>query len=161
MIKEIYNITIPGKAKTTYNVGVIRGGTSVNTIAQSCEFNVDLRSEDNTYLEKIEGDFLDILKMHNKEDTIINHNMIGQRPCGKISTASNIMKRIIETRQELGLEMRFHSGSTDANIPLSMGIPAISFGVYTGGDAHKTNEYIDIESLELGLKHLIYFMLKK
>ncbi|MDD4363531.1 MAG: M20/M25/M40 family metallo-hydrolase [Atribacterota bacterium] len=160
IIAGIYNIIVPEKVKTTYNVGIINGGTSINTIAQECEFNVDLRSEESDSLLEIENNFLNILNNYQNDNTVINFELIGERPCGFISIKDDLVQRIIETRKELGLEIKFESGSTDANLPLSKSIPAISFGVYLGKGAHTTKEYIDINSLEVGIKHLLYFMLK-
>jgi tripeptide aminopeptidase len=160
IIKKLYSLEVSSSPKTTYNVGVIKGGTTVNTIAEFTEVEVELRSEDQKYLNELEEKFLIILENQKNRENEIKCQLRGQRDCGRISPNSDLLKRVTETRKELGLDIKFHVGSTDANIPLSMNIPAVSFGACNGGGAHSTEEYIDLDSLEVGLKHLMYLVMK-
>ncbi len=160
IIKSLYELKVPESPKTVYNVGIVKGGTSVNTIAQSCQFDIDLRSEDGKCLKDVDRNFVSLLDKFKNEKVDIKCSLTGERPCGILSPESGLQKKITEIRKELNLKEKFRSGSTDANIPLSMGIPAISFGVCNGGGAHTLEEYIETDTLETGIKHLLYFMLK-
>ncbi|HOJ11761.1 MAG TPA: M20/M25/M40 family metallo-hydrolase [Clostridiales bacterium] len=194
IIKDLYDIDVPKKPKTTYNVGVIKGGTSVNTIAAYTEFLVDMRSEDKEQLKELDNKFLSIANRYLEEykgRVAINLQIIGERPCGikiearktKCNTEDSLEfnaehdsefnaehnsecnleynsmeERLIRVRGKLNFPVNFVSASTDANIPLSKGIPALSFGVCRGGNSHRLDEYIELDSLDRGMKHLIHFL---
>ncbi|NMB97526.1 MAG: M20/M25/M40 family metallo-hydrolase, partial [Clostridiaceae bacterium] len=160
VIKDIYNIKVPDNPKTTYNVGIIKGGTSINTIAGKAEIEVDLRSTDKTCLERLYHDFINIIDSHRTEKVKISIKVLGERPCGKTSHDSKLTSRIKETRYELGMETSFRASSTDANYPMSLGIPSISFGIGEGDGVHTQDEYLVIDSIKTGMKHLMCFMLK-
>lgn len=157
IIAGLYSIHLPPAPKTTYNAGIIKGGTSVNTIAGASEIQIDLRSEDAKCLSELENKFLQIVEGFQSPDVNIYCTLTGDRPCGSGSPTSDLMARVIRIRQELGLGLDFGAGSTDANIPLSLGIPAVSFGVCNGGDAHTLQEYIETDTLETGIRHLFRF----
>lgn len=157
MIHDFYKIdteNMPGK--TTYNVGLIEGGTSVNTIAQDVRILYEYRSDRMMGLELMEREMsLIIDKYTDREDARVDIEMIGDRPSmGQVDKKkmADLQKRaegIIF--RNTGVMPMFGSGSTDCNIPLSMGIPAICFGVYLGGGQHTREEYVQIDSLEKGL----------
>jgi tripeptide aminopeptidase len=162
LIDRLYKINVPKEPKTTYNVGLINGGISVNTIAQNAEMMLDFRSEEGSCLEQLIKEYERILlAVHdNSYDKVSRESkLIGERPCG--INYHNPYPEIIEAvREDMGMVTEFASGSTDANIPMSMGIPAISFGVGKGFGSHTTEEYLEIDSLETGLEHLIRFILE-
>ena len=157
MIHDFYEIdtnTMPGK--TTYNVGLIEGGTSVNTIAQDVKILYEYRSDRMMGLELMEREMSAIVdKYTEREDARVDIEMIGDRP----SMGQVDKKKMAELQKRAegiifrntGVMPMFGSGSTDCNIPLSMGIPAICFGVYLGGGQHTREEYVRIDSLETGL----------
>ncbi|MCF6335929.1 MAG: M20/M25/M40 family metallo-hydrolase, partial [Spirochaetales bacterium] len=91
----------------------------------------------------------------------IKYKLVGERPSGSASDQTGLIKRISAIREQLGLEIKYSSGSTDANIPMGLGLPAISFGVCNGGGAHTSEEYIEIDSLDMGLKQFLYFIVSK
>lgn len=160
LTERVYEINVPKEPKTTYNVGFINGGISVNTIAQNAEMLLDFRSEEGSYLELLTKEYekilLDVCDKYNGE-VRMKSEQIGERPCGInfYNPYSEIIKAI---RKEMSMTTDFTSGSTDANIPLSMGIPAISFGIGKGFGSHTTEEYLEIDSLETGLEHLLRFI---
>ena len=157
MIHDFYEIdtnTMPGK--TTYNVGLIEGGTSVNTIAQDVKILYEYRSDRMMGLELMEREMSAIIdKYTDREDARVDIEMIGDRP----SMGQVDKKKMAELQKRAegiifrntGVMPMFGSGSADCNIPLSMGIPAICFGVYLGGGQHTREEYVRIDSLETGL----------
>lgn len=157
MIHDFYQIDanqMPGK--TTYNVGIIEGGTSVNTIAQNVRFMYEYRSDRMEGLSEMEARMKRILAVYEQtEDVQAEVKVIGDRPSmgnvDKLKMAELQKKAEEIILNNTGIMPSFGSGSTDCNIPLSMGIPSICFGVYLGGGQHTREEYVQIDSLEKGL----------
>ncbi len=158
IIDDIYKIKVPVSPKTTYNVGIIKGGTSINTIAQDVEIAVDLRSIDETSLEQLYKEFMSIIEKHESDQVRISIQTLGERPCGKTSHDSDLIKKLMEIRQEFGMAMNFNASSTDANYPISLGIPSVSFGVAQGKGVHTLDEYLIVESVKTGMNHLMSFV---
>lgn len=157
IVSSIYSIQVPQKenCRTTYNVGCISGGTSVNTIAQRANMLCEYRSDDRECLSVMQNKFEKIFDEARSEYVQVSVNKIGERPCGNIDNAKleplrQILKPLIE--EVIGMPVCFECGSTDCNIPLSMGIPAVSMGVYFGGGAHTREEWIEKSSLIPGLE---------
>lgn len=159
IVCDMYAITPPKKEgrKTTYNVGEIRGGTSVNTIAQEASMLIEFRSDDEDGYNFMSREFERILAKAKAEEGVeLEVKLIGKRPSGKdnIEGIDRLMKLTADTiRDVVKLEPAYGSSSTDCNIPLSLGIPAVCFGV--GGihsGAHTREEWVDKESLKLGLE---------
>lgn len=157
MIHDFYQIDakkMPGK--TTYNVGIIEGGTSVNTIAQNVRFMYEYRSDRMEGLELMETNMKNVLSVYSQRaDVDVQVEIIGDRPSmGQVNRKKMAaLQKKAETiiYRNTGIMPTFGSGSTDCNIPLSMGIPAICFGTYLGGGQHTREEYVRIDSLEKGL----------
>ncbi len=162
MVTRLYGIEPPSKG-TTYNVGAISGGTSVNTIAQRAEMLYEYRSdsiENGTVMEKrLNGILDDFREMGIRVDV----EVIGDRPCmGKVDEKE--MERLMDRSAEIyreyyGKEPVFKAGSTDCNIPLSLGIPSICVGCFDGGGAHTREEYVLIDSLRAGYRVAFAHML--
>ena len=143
-------------AVCTFNVGTISGGTSVNTIASSCEMLYECRSDDRDALDSMSKSFYDILGAAQSPDAEFSCELIGKRPCGSRSGdagARSLQLLCAESyRAVMGAEPKLSSGSTDANVPISLGIPALTFGLYSGGGMHTREEWLDIASLKKGLE---------
>ncbi len=158
IVSEIYSIEIPkiNDSKTTYNVGEICGGTSVNTIAQSAKMLCEYRSDNQECLEAMRAHFERIFTNAQSSDVNLNIKLIGDRPCmgkvdlKKIDNLTKICREIIE--DTLKIKVSTYSSSTDCNIPLSLGIPALCIGVYNGGGMHKREEWVEKATLHLGLE---------
>lgn len=157
IVSAIYSIEIPVKngLRTTYNVGSISGGTSVNTIAQSAKLLCEYRSEDKDCLAYMEKQFASIFDAARSEAVQINVKKIGDRPCADIDDAKierlrKIIRPIIE--DVISSPLQFKPSSTDCNIPLSMGIPAMCIGVYTGAGMHTREEWVDKASMIPGME---------
>ena len=160
IISRIYQIKIPQKenCRTTYNVGTIHGGTSVNTIAQSAKMLCEYRSEDRDCLAYMEKQFADIFTQANTDEVKVLVTRVGDRPCGnvepeRIGALLNKLRPVIS--DVIGMPVNTKSASTDCNIPLSLGIPAICMGVYFGGGSHTREEWVRKDSLTLGLEAAI------
>lgn len=165
LIDKLYQQNIPEKAncKTTYNVGLISGGTSVNTIAQNAQMTYEYRSDDHECLAVMAEQFRQLVTQVSCPDAVFTTTNIGIRPCGNNVPAdahTELLKRCANAiHQVTGAMPAFCAASTDANIPLSMGIPAATFGLYLGGGAHTREEYVEINSLTPGLKIAMTFLL--
>lgn len=155
IINEIYKIEVPQKngAKTTYNVGVIQGGTSVNTIAQSAKMLCEYRSNDKESLAFMKQEFE---KIFDKASAMakVTVNPVGDRPCSDIdySKIEELKKKVVPIIEEsIGKKVAFTSGSTDCNIPLSLGVAALCIGTDIHDKTHTREEWIDKESIKTGL----------
>lgn len=155
LIDTLYTVKVPPKGKTTYNVGTISGGTSVNTIAQHAEMLYEFRSDEYESLAVMERHFNAAVEFYRTKGIEVTVTLLGERPCGiDIDEAAHgaLMTRAAKAvADHYGLEVRFRPGSTDCNIPLSMGIPAVCVGCVRGGGAHTREEYVEIDSLAPGL----------
>ncbi len=150
-------------ATTTYNVGRIEGGTSVNAIAQRAQMLYEFRSDDEGCLAAMRAQLEALLRAHAKSDARLTCEAIGERPCGRREIAQ--AQRRLEAacvdalRRYAGASPEIGAGSTDCNIPLSMGVPAACFGVYRGEGAHTREEWIDTASLCGGMKAALSVLL--
>lgn len=144
------------RAKTTYNVGEISGGTSVNTIAQNASMLYEFRSEDETCLKEMEAYFQSVMDIFLAQGFEIEVETLGIRPCGSgvdVEKQRELTVRnraIIEEFSEL--EAVEKTGSTDANIFLSHGIPSNVLGTKLCGKTHTREEWLETESLISGQK---------
>jgi acetylornithine deacetylase/succinyl-diaminopimelate desuccinylase-like protein len=174
MISALYEMKVsdlPGK--TTFNVGTICGGTSVNTIAQEATFLFEYRSDRQEHLEIMKNraeqalftalgcdvELADGARLQVDEETLVSVTIIGDRP-GMGDVEVKQQEKLSDYVKEkltlfTGEEPDFTSGSTDCNIPLSKGIPAVCFGIYLGSLQHTREEWIDIASMEVGLKTMV------
>lgn len=152
LIDRLYAMEVPPLGKTTFNVGTISGGTSVNTIAQRASMLFEFRSDEKEALDIMEAQFRSIVE---KADCHIAVTLMGDRPCsGDVDMTKEqvLMERAAKAaRDHYGIEAGFRSGSTDCNIPLSMGIPAVCVGCAEAYGAHTREEYVVIDSLKPGL----------
>ncbi len=156
IIHEIYKIEVPkvGNSKTTYNVGTIEGGTSVNTIAQNATMLVEYRSDNVECLKEMEKKYLKIFEAAKANCQELKVELVGDRPCMD-NMDMNELARLTELTKNIqqkysGMDVAVQSGSTDANIPHSLGIPAICVGVCMGHGPHTREEWVLKESLKPG-----------
>jgi len=164
MIDELYRIKVPEKGKTTYNVGLISGGTSVNTIAQHAQMLYEFRSDERESLSVMQQHLDRVISDYRREGVSVKVTPVGDRPCGA-EVDPERMARLMERAQtaaqrRYGHTISFGSGSTDCNIPLSMGIPAICVGCCRFSGAHTREEYVEIDSLRGGLNFLFDLLLQ-
>ncbi len=138
--------------KSSFNIGVIEGGMSVNTIAQTAYLMLDLRSESQAGLEDLINQTQTILTQFSMNEVKIVCEQIGDRPSGKAPDNSQLIQLCRDVFVETGFEANAKAGSTDANIPFSMGIPAVCFGISNGKDAHTPNEYLMTDNMDKSIE---------
>jgi acetylornithine deacetylase/succinyl-diaminopimelate desuccinylase-like protein len=155
LIAEFDAIPLPRSPKTTLNVGMISGGVSVNTIAPDASCLLDLRSIDESALRRLSDRVTRLVDRSNRGDSVeYTAESIGERPAGVVPADSPIVQIAASTLAALGLEPSFDASSTDANVPIAAGIPAVCVGLTTGGNVHRTDEYIDVEPVPMGVTQL-------
>jgi tripeptide aminopeptidase len=149
-------VTVPTSPKTTFNIGVMGGGTSVNSIPADVWMDIDLRSEDPAALAKLEAEFKAAMEAGVAAENAarstrlgridLGLTLIGNRPAGATPLDSPIAQTAAAVVRHVGRTPTFGASSTDSNIPISLGIPAIT--VDSGGQgarAHALDEWIDVE----------------
>lgn len=161
IISALYTIRVPEApgSKTTYNVGMISGGTSVNTIAQQAEMLYEYRSDHLECLRQMENMFFGVIENFRRSGMDIEVEKIGDRPCsGAVDPQAQRAladMACASIRDVLGLNPVLSSGSTDANTALAAGIPAVCISVCNGGGCHTRSEWLDADSLQDGCRLLM------
>ncbi len=158
LISKIAAMKPPSRPHTTFNVGRIGGGTSINTIAAEAWMELDLRSEQPALLADLSRRVEDLVESQIRAGVTVSMEVIGQRPGGEVSAHDPVIQLAQTCLRELGLEPVLTIGSTDANIPLSKGLPALVLGLTRGSGAHTLDEAIEVEPVEQGLEQLVQFV---
>jgi tripeptide aminopeptidase len=165
------NTKVPTAPRTTFNLGQIQGGTSVNSIPYEAMLKVDLRSENEDEIGRMESALRDCIaagvkdEMDNSRDRTRGKlewkiNLIGSRPGGELVQDSTLLDALRNADDFIANKSRNERSSTDANIPLSMGIDAIAIGAGgNGGGAHSLQEWYEPTERELGLKRVLLTLL--
>ncbi len=169
LITQLTSLPIPDRPRTSLNVGMVSGGTSVNTIAAEAHLELDLRSERASALQDLVRRVENLVVEANRhfayggphpadlhsEDVQVSLEMIGSRPAGKITSTHSLVRLAKRCLQEQGIQPNLSIGSTDANVPLSRGLPAVCIGLSSGAGAHTLGECIYIQPLAQGLAQLV------
>lgn len=158
LVTQLTSIHLPREPRTTMNVGTISGGTGINVLASESTCKLDLRSEGPEILAKLADQVEGYLHTANRDGVKVVAEVIGQRPAGEISAEHPFVQLALACTRQAGLEAVLTSGSTDANIPLSRGIPAVVMGITTGGGAHTLHEFINTDPIAKGLDGLVRFV---
>jgi acetylornithine deacetylase/succinyl-diaminopimelate desuccinylase-like protein len=165
------NSRVPNAPRTTFNLGQIEGGTSVNSIPHEARLKVDLRSESEDEIVRLEVAFREAMgagvkdEMDNARDRTKGGldwkiNMIGSRPGGELAADSPLLTALRSADEYVGNQSRIERSSTDANIPLSLGIDALAIGAGgNGGGAHSLQEWYEPADRDLGLKRALLTLL--
>ncbi|HAV78977.1 MAG TPA: peptidase M20 [Anaerolineae bacterium] len=159
-IVDLTSLNLPSKPRTTMNVGKLQGGTSINVIPAEAWLELDLRSEGPDELAELIDRVERLIETASRAGVSVEAEAIGERPAGQMSTDHPLIKLAQACLQEQGLDAMLTAGSTDANIPLSRGYPALVLGVTRGGGAHTKGEFINTEPIEQGMEHLMRFVEK-
>jgi acetylornithine deacetylase/succinyl-diaminopimelate desuccinylase-like protein len=170
LVDILFRIPLPVNPRTTLNVGMIEGGTSVNAIPERAVLKVDLRSADSRRLDELEqqlrravADACATTEAHSPNPKVrLSQTItgIGERPAGELPLDSPLLAAICAVDAQLGITSQLLRASTDANIPLSLGLEAITLGAGgTGGGAHTIHEWYDPAGREKGLKRLALLIL--
>jgi tripeptide aminopeptidase len=151
-------LPLPELPRSSYNVGQVWGGSSVNAIAQRAGFNLDLRSTDAATLARLEqGALKRLSRVAQKHGVELSIKCVGDRPTASVPNAA-LVREAQAALREAGLSARLAASSTDANAAMAAGVPAIAFGVYRGGDAHRLSEWLEPASLSVGYGVLARFL---
>lgn len=158
---RITDLPVPRSPRTTYNLGVISGGTSVNTIAESASMLLDMRSVSAAALDDLihQVDRLIMAAANEQSEISITVTTVGNRPSGTISREHELVQAAAAAYHGVGAHISYQQSSTDANIPLSQGIPAVCIGLTDGGNAHRHDEFIVPANLGRGLQALLLLAL--
>jgi di/tripeptidase len=168
-IEKISRFQVPKEPRTTFNVGRIEGGTSVNSIAHTAWMEVDMRSISAQELQKLETQFKRATQEALDEENArgegpnklsVEMKIVSQRPAGVTSIDSPIMKTAMAADAALGIKTKLNAGSTDSNIPISLGIPAITIdGGGEGRGAHSLDERFDVTDSHIGPQRALLIVL--
>lgn len=155
-IAKFSRVAVPPNPKTTFNVGVVGGGTSVNSIPVDVFMDVDMRSESPLELTKLDATFKRLVAEAVAEENAVRSTaqgtvtadvkLIGDRPSGTTGTDTMLIQTVTSVVKSYGLTPSYSTSSTDSNIPISMGIPAVTIGHGgRGGRVHSLDEWTDVE----------------
>ena len=164
MINALYSVKVPteGDSKTTYNVGSISGGTSVNTICQEATMLYEYRSDSHICLHKMQEMFEQVVEAFREKGFDVQVQLLGERPCSANVDANALevlkQKAADSVLRITGQEAKFLSASTDCNIPLSLGIPSVCMGVCEASGLHTREEVLYLKSLPIGCSLCMDFL---
>jgi tripeptide aminopeptidase len=161
-ISRLAAYPVPKDPRTTFNVGRVEGGTGVNSIPRRAMMEVDLRSAAESELQRLDAFFRRAMRDAADEENgsrragellQLKLELIGERPTGETPSDSPIVELALEATRILGVEPRLDQSSTDSNLPISLGIPAITLGAGgTSGSSHTLDEWYDPRDRDKGLK---------
>ena len=166
------NTKVPTAPRTTFNLGQIEGGTSVNSIPYEAKLKVDIRSESEEELGRLEAALKECIAAGGRDEMESSRDrskgrlewkvgLLGSRPGGELAAGSPVLAALRAADEIVGNHSRLERSSTDANIPLSTGIDAIAIGAGgNGGGAHSLQEWYDPVGREMGLKRALLTVLE-
>ncbi|CAN5728504.1 M20/M25/M40 family metallo-hydrolase [soil metagenome] len=155
IIAAIADLKVPANPKTTFNVGTVSGGTSVNTIAPIASALVDMRSTDAGELEKLSGQVRKIIETKPGQGLESVIEIVGERPAGSMPKDAPFAKLAADAIRWIGLNPEYQALSTNMNIPVSQGIPTICIGISRGERTHTIHEHVPVAPIADGLAQLV------
>ena len=169
-VSKLAGYPLPLEPRTTFNVGRIEGGTTVNAIPEKASMDVDLRSGAEGELRRLDSFFRRAVRQAADEENAnrrpgdplleLKVDLLGERPSGETPPDSPLVELAVEATKVLGIEPRLDQSSTDSNLPISLGIPAITLGAGgTSGSSHTLAEWYDPTDRDLGLKRALLVVL--
>lgn len=152
---HLLQLPLSTEARTTLNIGILRGGRSVNSIAGKAHMDVDIRSERTGILEATCQQVLRIIEEGRQPDCTVTSELIGSRPGGRLNPGHPLVAAAKQALRDAGeRKIVMAAGSTDANLPLSRALPALCIGLTYGGEAHNSLEYVELQPLPRGFAAL-------
>lgn len=148
---RILAIDPPTIPRTTYNIGLISGGHSINSLAMEADLYLDMRSEDSTALAKLERQVRAAIDAVKKTGVEFMVDVVGDRPSGQIPTDHPLVQLATAALESANLRPVYETGSTDANVLLANNLPTVTIGISNGSNAHRLDEYIEAEPIAAGL----------
>jgi acetylornithine deacetylase/succinyl-diaminopimelate desuccinylase-like protein len=170
VVNTLFRIPLPVNPRTTLNIGRIEGGTSINSIPERAALKIDLRSSDSRRLDELEHQLrravvdgcaeIQAQSAPGRARLSYTIAMVGERPAGELPAASPLLAAIRAVDAQLGIESQLLRASTDANVPLSLGLEAVALGAGgSGGRAHTIHEWYEPAGREQALKRLVLLLL--
>lgn len=160
MIAALGELELPEQPKTTYNVGVVEGGTTVNTIARRATMLLDLRSAGERELLDLVAKVETLLHSFAGPDVEVTVESIGNRPAGRLSQKAPLVRKAIAALRAVGQPgVELTAGSTDANIPLSRGYPAVCIGITRAANTHRPDEFMETAPIPQGIGQALLLLL--
>lgn len=156
---QICRLVPPAMPRTTYNIGMIEGGQSINTIAATAGLWLDMRSEQSSVLRKLIDQVYGLMRGLETPELRFQAEVVGDRPGGMLSDQHPLIQGALAALELENVRATLETGSTDANIPLAAGCPAVTIGITRGGNAHRLDEYIETKPIAAGLRQLIILAL--
>ena len=149
--RQVLDLPLPSDPRASLNIGRIRGGRSINSIADSAVLEIDLRSESEATLQVLDRQLKNLIKGVHTGDAEIELTLVGSRPGGDLAADHPLVLAALDSLTKAGeREAYLEYGSTDASVPLNRGIPAVCVGITKGGEAHTTREFIEIRPMPKG-----------
>jgi len=156
---RIIALTPPSQPRTTYNIGLLKGGHSVNSLATSAELYLDLRSEDPGMLAALEDEVRQAVDAVQHPKLKFSINIVGDRPAGRINLDHPLVTLAASALDMISHTPVYEIGSTDANFLLANGLPTVTIGISYGGHAHRLDEYIETRPIADGTWQLVLLAL--
>lgn len=160
IVARLDDIPLGADPKTSFNAGIFQGGISVNTIAPEAVAVLDMRSTSADALQALVAQVDGVIAMPAPQGISVKVDVVGDRPAGELPADAGLVPIATSVLRELGFEVALDASSTDANIPISRGIPSICIGLTTGGNVHRADEYINITPLSNGFAQLLLTTLR-
>lgn len=157
IISDFSHFILPQtKGKTTYNVGQLKGEGNINAIAKYATCLFEIRSENNTYLQKTKEAFEAILIKQRKlfPDIKIDATVLAETPAVILPANHRIYKITMDVQKQLGIDPKINAGNTDGDVSLAKGIPTVTIGISNGWNTHSLSEYMEKKSFTLGVKQV-------
>jgi len=149
----------PTNPRTTYNIGTVEGGISVNTIAAEASMLLDMRSEEQQALNHLEEQVRAHIRGLTTQNQTFEIAVVGSRPAGSIAPRHPLVQGALAALDTVGVRGALENGSTDGNIPLAAGCPTVTVGITRGGNAHRTDEFIETVPVNSGARQLLVLAL--
>lgn len=152
---RIDSITPPANPRTTYNIGIIEGGQSINSIASSASLWLDMRSESQDALAALEREVRGHIQALHSDELAFEVELVGDRPAGYLDPNHPLIQGAMAALALVGVRGTLETGSTDGNISLAANCPTVTIGITRGGNAHRLDEYIETAPVAQGMQQLI------
>lgn len=156
---HITTLNTPLNPRTTYNIGLIEGGQSINTIAPEASLWLDMRSENLHAVEGLETDVRQQVAGLTTDELRFEIEVVGDRPAGTLPSDHELVRGALTALERVGVRGSLETGSTDGNVPLAAGCPTVTIGITRGGNAHRLDEYVETEPIAAGMKQFILLAL--
>lgn len=160
IVARLDDIPLQESPKTSFNAGLFNGGISVNTIAPEATAVLDMRSTSADALADLVAEVERVIDMPAPAGISVQVEVVGDRPAGELPRNEGLAPIADGVLREMGFDVHYDASSTDANVPISRGIPAVCIGLTTGANAHRTDEFINISPLVKGFAQLVLTTLR-